>query len=299
MMGANHLLEPTKTSTGTCGFTPTTLKDTRPALRGTWVLHDPNNPPVRNPGRPTPNDPSNAAPVAPSHPMIVVQIDWTEDEDGMYEKMPPMFYRLKPGNGSPIERMDINLLELGDSKGWHFGLEAMTPAPKSTLSPIIVGFAERVNLRPENKKNFDSNHMFARWSLGPSQKIEMARLDKIYTFGIQKTGYQVEAIAMWYPNQTVPCWGMNVRHREWATHLCELERLPQGQGVDFGDIVETFLPNDGVSSADTPYEDSDLPQLQRLAVSNDGVEPARDGIRILVNKLMQLSELINESSVST
>jgi hypothetical protein len=46
--------------------------------------------------------------------MVVVQIDWTEDEDGMYEKMSPVFYRLKPGNAAPIERMDINLLELGE-----------------------------------------------------------------------------------------------------------------------------------------------------------------------------------------
>jgi hypothetical protein len=123
IMKADHILEPAKTSLGNSGFTPPTLKDTRPVLRGTWVLHDPNSPvaqkkkvPVRNPGRPTPNDTRSAsvAPNAPPCHMIVVQIDWTEDEDGMYEKMPPVFYRLKPGNAAPIERMDINLLELGE-----------------------------------------------------------------------------------------------------------------------------------------------------------------------------------------
>jgi hypothetical protein len=169
----------------------------------------------------------------------------------------------------------------------------MALAPKSTLSPIIIGFAERVKLKPGFAKNYSSQEIFAQWSLGPTQRIEMARLDRIYTFGIKKTGYQVEAVAMWYPFQTVPCWGLSVRHREWAAHLCELERLPQGQGVEFGDIVERFLPANGVTSAYDPDEDADLPQLQKLELDGDDVPQAKDGVRILVNKLLELSAVIN------
>jgi hypothetical protein len=42
----------------------------------------------------------------------VIQLEWTEDEDEDYEKMAPIFYRLKPGTIVPAEKMDINLLEL-------------------------------------------------------------------------------------------------------------------------------------------------------------------------------------------
>jgi hypothetical protein len=173
----------------------------------------------------------------------------------------------------------------------------MTLAPKSTLSPIIIGFAERVKLKAGFAKNCSSQEIFAQWSLGPSQKIEMARLDKFYTFDIKKTGYQVEAIAMWYPFQTVPCWGLNVRHREWAAHLCELERLPQGQGVEFGDVVERFLPANGVTSTHDPDPNVDLPQLQRLELDDHNIPPAKDGVRILVNKLLELSAVINNRVV--
>jgi hypothetical protein len=46
--------------------------------------------------------------------MIVVQLDWTDDEEGLYEKSAPRFYRLEPGMGGPRKNMDINLLELGE-----------------------------------------------------------------------------------------------------------------------------------------------------------------------------------------
>lgn len=121
-MSADHLLEPVKASGGYFGFTPETLKEARPTFRGTWVVKDPNSrimekkPAVRNPGRPAPreastsNNPPKPAPVS----LMVVQIDWTEDEEGIYEKMPPRFYRLKPGYPAPKENMRINLLELGE-----------------------------------------------------------------------------------------------------------------------------------------------------------------------------------------
>lgn len=128
MMNAEHLLEPVKASGGFFGAAPTSLKDTKPTLRGTWVFEDPNsytieNPTfktaIRNPGRPiNPSITSTSskvkdAEVSPSN-LIVVELEWTEDEDGAYEKMSPKFYKLKPGQPRPKEHMDINLLELGE-----------------------------------------------------------------------------------------------------------------------------------------------------------------------------------------
>jgi hypothetical protein len=46
--------------------------------------------------------------------MFVVQVDWTDDEEGRYEKGTPRFYRLEPGKGGPKKNMDVNLLELGE-----------------------------------------------------------------------------------------------------------------------------------------------------------------------------------------
>ncbi|KAF2706849.1 hypothetical protein K504DRAFT_385688 [Pleomassaria siparia CBS 279.74] len=306
IMKSNQLLEPTKTSGGgLLGFTPSTLEQTRPTFRGTWVLHNPDSasaedmrPFPRHPGRHTPNDSKGTAPKLAPPNLIVVQIDWTEDESGLFEKMSPMFYKLKPGISSPSERMDFNLLELGESKGWHFGLESMTNVPKSTLPPTITGFAEKVKMKPGCSINPSSTEAFAQWPSSPSYKLEMSRLDKIYTFDITKMGYQVEVLAMWYPRETVPSWGLRVRHKHWPIYLGVLEQLRPGRGVDFGDTVETFLPSNGVTSTDQQDKEVEDLGLQKLDIENNNsarIAPARDGIRKLVNKLMQLSDIINGS----
>lgn len=51
--------------------------------------------------------------VAPSS-LIVVQVDWTDDGEGSYDKTETKFYRLEPGRLAPKMNMDINLLELGE-----------------------------------------------------------------------------------------------------------------------------------------------------------------------------------------
>jgi hypothetical protein len=43
---------------------------------------------------------------------IVVKIDWTDDEDGLYEKGTPEYYQLQPGQPGPNEHMDLKLFEL-------------------------------------------------------------------------------------------------------------------------------------------------------------------------------------------
>lgn len=91
-------------------------------LRGTWVFHDPNarivNTQVfnRHPGRPGPQkqESNEKTKAAPTYSLIVVQIDWTDDEEGVYEKMEPRYFQLRPGHAGPKQNMDIKLLELGE-----------------------------------------------------------------------------------------------------------------------------------------------------------------------------------------
>lgn len=123
LMNAEHFLEPSKARGGFHGSRAKSLKQTRPTFKACYVVEDPNypvrrnpQPVLRNPGRPlargaknqTVND--DAKPESVSH--IVIQIEWTEDEEGYYEKMAPTYYRLKPGIQAPLEKMDVNLLEL-------------------------------------------------------------------------------------------------------------------------------------------------------------------------------------------
>lgn len=168
----------------------------------------------------------------------------------------------------------------------------MTPLSKKLVSPALRGFADQVQM----KLCYDmhSKEGFAEWPNIKSLKIHTGRLDKIYTFGIQKTGYKVEAVSMWYPQQRAPCWGINVRHSEWATHLCELERLPVGRAADWGDTVSTFLPDNGLTSSVTQENGDDL-GVPNLRLSNNIEPPPRDGIRLLMEKLMKLSEVVNSS----
>ncbi|KAF2691292.1 hypothetical protein K458DRAFT_287346 [Lentithecium fluviatile CBS 122367] len=284
LITADHFLEPVK-SAGFFGHTPSTLAETSPLFRGTWVFRDPNAPRFVQPQSST----SHAGPPPPS--LVVVQIDWTDDEGGQHEKMEPRFFQLKPGHGGPKENMDIKLLELGEAKAWQFSLESMVPLSKKIVSPALRGFAEQVKMRPKYSKH--SNETFATWKWSPSLKIEAGRLDKIYSFGIRNTCYKVEAIAMWYPGQKVPCWGINVRHSEWVSHLADLEQLQLGRCAEWGDVIKTFLPDDGLISISTQEKEDDLPDVGKVSLSLNVMSPAREGIRILANKLMELSEIIN------
>ena len=121
-MEADDFLEPIRHS-AYHGKLPETLEQTHPTFQGTWVFRDPNSAaappraPYRHPGRPmlpnkTPVKQDSPPTVAAS--LIVVRIDWMDDEEGKPEKGLPMFYRLEAGKLGPRKNMDINLIELGE-----------------------------------------------------------------------------------------------------------------------------------------------------------------------------------------
>jgi hypothetical protein len=222
----------------------------------------------------------------------VVQVDWTDDEEGLYEKTTTRFYRTEQGKSGPRKNMDINLLELGESRGWHFALESLIPVASKSISPVITGFAERVKMRPDHDHR--SSESFAEWEQTPAVKkyLRTGRLDTIYSFGIKQTCYKVEVIGMWYPGQKLPVWGLSVRHPEWATHLAELERLPIGRKADWGDTIATFLPDDGQSCYSSAVEDEDF-GMRNLNLGIGAEAPLHDGIRILMDKLLQLSATVS------
>ncbi|KAH7385604.1 hypothetical protein BKA66DRAFT_583220 [Pyrenochaeta sp. MPI-SDFR-AT-0127] len=289
LVSASNFLEPTR-SAGYFGYVPTSLEQTRPTFRGTWVFRDPAAPPRQQ-------HPSNTMQPPPPMCLLIVQIDWTDDEEGVYEKSAPRFYKLEQGKLGPRKNMDIYLLELGERRGWHFALESLISVHPKSVSPILIDFAERAKIKP----NYDmsSTESFAEWDQTPTIKrhLQTGRLDTVYSFGIQKTCYKVEVTKMWYPQQKLPVWGLAVRHVEWATHLAELERLPIGRQADWGHTVSTFLPDDGLTSYSSGEENIDLDMGHlslRLAEYNSNTDvPPRDGIRILTDKLMQLSAIIS------
>jgi hypothetical protein len=84
----DEFLEPIKAA-GFYGHAPTSLTEIRPVFRGTWIFQ--------------------AQPAC-----MVVQIDWSEDEDGLYEKGEIRYFRLKPDKSGPVEHLDMKLLELGE-----------------------------------------------------------------------------------------------------------------------------------------------------------------------------------------
>ena len=300
---ANEFLEPTKSS-AYFGYTPKSLQGTRPMFRGTWVFTDPScvvAPPrepvaVRHAGRPKapPQAPASTTTpsAAPQSELIVVQVDWTDDEEGLYEKTTTRFYKIDQGRKTPKKNMDINLLELGESRGWHFALESLIPVAAKSISPVITGFADRVKMRPNH--DYRSTESFAEWDQTPTVKkhLRNGRLETIYSFGIKQTCYKVEATCMWYPGQRLPVWGLCVRHSEWATHLAELERLPVGRKADWGHTVATFLPDDGQSCYSSAVEDEDF-GMRNLDLGPGVEAPPRDGIRILMDKLLQLSAIVS------
>lgn len=112
------MLEPIK-SAGYWGTNPSSLEQSRPLFRGTWIFRDPNNsmnmPTTRNMGRPAPVQSKFPSTGSVSNTCsLVVQVDWTDDGEDSYDKTETRFYKLEPGRAGPKVNMDINLLELGE-----------------------------------------------------------------------------------------------------------------------------------------------------------------------------------------
>lgn len=173
-------------------------------------------------------------------------------------------------------------------KAWQVSLESMIPLPRKSVPPMIHQFAQSVQMKSDYNYDVKSNELFALWGRSPGLKLEMGRLDAIYSFGIRGTAYKVETLRMWYSGSRSrdPCWGINVRHNEWASHLSELEQLSLGRRAEWGKTITTFLPDDGCSG--TKKEEVGVDRLKL-----DDMSPARGGIRILTDKLTELSRVIN------
>lgn len=140
--------------------------------------------------------------------------------------------------------------------------------------------------------DIDSKESFANWDITPTAQryLQTGRLDSVYSFGLLKTCYKVELTAMWYPQQKSPVWGLAVRHTEWATHLAELENLPLGRQASWDeDTVSVFLPDNGMSSIYIDEDDENY-GMRKLSIEKGA---ARNGIRILTDKLMTLSKIIS------
>jgi hypothetical protein len=169
-------------------------------------------------------------------------------------------------------------------------LESKEKLMPKTVSPILTGFADRVAMKTEY--NPTCSEPFAQWDPTPIVKsyLQNGRLDKIYTFGVQDTNYQVEAKAMWHPGQQVPCWGLALRHADWAIHLAELERLGVGSQAAWGHVISTFLPINGVSSSGTDVKE-DL-GMKYLNIGRDQHEPVQNGVRILMQTIIDLSKIV-------
>ncbi|KAF2034863.1 hypothetical protein EK21DRAFT_55491 [Setomelanomma holmii] len=302
LMASTDFLNPIK-SAEYFGYTPKFLKDTRPIFRGSWVFRDPDSriveaqAPVRHAGRPTPLNQTyvtNEKVPSPPSSMFVIQVDWTEDEEGHYEKGTPRFYKLGAGKTGPTKNIDVNLLELGESRGWQFALESLIPVAAKIVPPILSGFAERIKMKKNYKPS--STESFADWDQTPTIKKHLCtgRLDSIYSFGILDTCYKIELTAMWYPQQKRPVWGLTVRHTEWATHLAELEALPVGRQASWEEAISTFFPEDGQMAGYKAVDDEYL-GMDSLSLS-DKARP-KDGMRVLTDTLLRLSDIV--SSVTT
>lgn len=175
----------------------------------------------------------------------------------------------------------------------------MATIPRSTVPPVLNSFAQRTVL----KQSFDINstQSFVVWNPSPSVKnlLLNGRLDKVYSFGVPDTCYKVELMAMWYPGQSSPCWGLAVRHTEWATHLAELERLQTGHQATWGDVLETFLPDYGGSSSKVEDDDLSVSGLTLGDNANKSQTRAlpREGIRALAGILLSLSGIVSSVTV--
>ena len=100
LVASKDFLEPIKAA-GYWGTKPSSLEETRPSFRGTWIFQDPNSD-------------HSATALSASSILIVVQVDWTDDGEGSYDKTDTKFFKLDPGKGGPRMNMDVHLLELGE-----------------------------------------------------------------------------------------------------------------------------------------------------------------------------------------
>ncbi|KAF2447626.1 hypothetical protein P171DRAFT_482353 [Karstenula rhodostoma CBS 690.94] len=267
LFDADHLLEPATPGTS-FGWAnkPATLSETQwfPTLRGTWIFKDPNSPQ------------STSCP-------YVVQVHWTMDEDGLYEKEYIKFYRLDPGSYAPKENLDIKLLELG----WQFSLTSMIPVGRAIVPSALLTFADQTGVKP--KYDTASKEPFISFHAGPSLKIITGRIDKFYTVGIKKTAYKLDIVSMWHPGKDVPCLGLNVYHSDWRVQLAKAEQLRAGECVSWGNTVNTFLPDDGFSAPQWTARD------ESVKTDQYGGPLPGDGIRLLLTKLMELSQIVLQS----
>ncbi|XP_014555428.1 hypothetical protein COCVIDRAFT_38785 [Bipolaris victoriae FI3] len=294
LCSSDKLLEPIKSSSYS-GYRPETLEKTRPMFRGMWIFRDPNTSSVglpreriRHSGRPAT---SGQTPVTVPPKLIMIQVDWTDDNEGFYEKDTPRFYELKTGTVGPKQHMDINLLELGEGRGWHFSLESIKPVSAKSMSPLLTRFVE--GLRMKRGYNPQSTDIFAEWEKSPAVKdyLVTERLIVMYSFGIKETSYKVEIARIWHTDRQ-PVWSLAVRHTEWANRLSELEHLPTGRKANWGNTITSFLPKDGRTSYNNGDEDKNL-GLSNLDLGSDTEAPPQDGIRILVDKLLQISAVVS------
>jgi hypothetical protein len=158
----------------------------------------------------------------------------------------------------------------------------MNLMPKSTVHPTVSDLAKSVELTPEHSQNLRSTARFIRLPANASVECVETILERLYTFTIKGTGYQVEFSEKWYHGRNVPLCGLSVRHIEWATHLSSLEALAPGGGADWDqDVIKHFFPKDGISSAE------------------DGTPGDGEGLRLLIKKLMELSKIVQSVSHPT
>ncbi|EUC41931.1 hypothetical protein COCMIDRAFT_104846 [Bipolaris oryzae ATCC 44560] len=292
LCSSDELLEPIKSSSYS-GYRPDTLEKTRPMFRGMWIFQDPNTSSaglprerIRHSGRPTT---SGQKPVTVPEKYILAQVDWTDDNEGLYEKDTPRFYELEPGAAGLKQHMDIKLLELGEGRGWQFTLESLKPVSAKSISPLLTRFMEGVRMK--RGYNPQSADLFAEWETSPAVEdcLVTERLIVMHSFGIKETSYKVEIARIWHTGQQ-PVWSLAVRHAEWANRLSELEHLPTGRKANWGNTLTSFLPKDGQSSYNTADEDLGLSNLD---LDPDVEAPPQDGIRILIDKLLQVSAVVS------
>ncbi|CAI6238966.1 unnamed protein product [Periconia digitata] len=270
MMAATDFLELTR-STGFFGFASSAPADARPLIRGTYIFQENEN-------------------------TVLVQIDWTDDDDEgvrSYEKMEPRYFKMRKDEAIHREHMDIKLIELAESKAWQFSLISFIPMlDRRLVSPALSSFAASVQM----KQGYDlASSLPPLESTKPDRTLKpiAVKIEKKYTFRIKGSGYKVDMVGRWYrqkPGFLPCCWGIDVRHSDWETHLTQMERLESGHAAQWGDPLATFFPDNGFSAP--PIED----EASLNYVSP--VEPPREGIRLLVDILMRLSSFVNAAGES-
>jgi hypothetical protein len=164
----------------------------------------------------------------------------------------------------------------------------MKVMPRSTVPPVILDLVENIKMKHGYTKNVGSRErpieLLIPWTnkqarIAASERIVTTLLERIHTFTIRDTNYQVELSHKWYHERDSPLCGLSVRHTEWPIHLSLLEALAPGGGADWDeDVIKLFFPKNGISSAD------------------DNTPGDGEGLRLLVKKLMELSKIAQSAS---